>query len=1145
MLTQLFCRSDRSGGSFPVKSWVDRTIETESKHLCLLDENHFYSVMSGNSYAKKNGINYIPAIQYQYVDTFTRTGNRYIQNKVVFIANSLKSYKKIVEINNHIALNQFYYTQRCTLENTVDALRNDVPTVLQMQFYKSYRLMSDYYFDKISFDDIKSVFDNEFYKFYNKGVIPESLFFSVPVNESIDDVYRTFGALKFIHEAGLKTHLLIASSGVYPDINKKDIALAYLAISNNSSFPRVGSYIRSNDELTSHLNRYDLNNSITDLFIESCDITDSFADACTFSKDFTEYDYILPHVDTGKKTTQEFYDDLIVNGWNKHATDAINNNYPDNWGDENCKIVSSIDDIFSLKTERSDRLKLEYEVNNKLGFVQYYLLAWLMISYTDRVGLYRNIYGRGSGAGSFIVYLLGITGIDPITHHLLFERFLNEERVLQNKSLPDLDLDFAPNTREQLREYLEDQYGKENVISINTFSAWGPSSLIKSMHKYLDGRIPINGSGNALLPEQEDYVDYPLSGKGSINEVTANADVRKVKDTLEPREYIDQCVEKSIVFKEFYSKHSDWIENIILPLCGMINTTGVHAGGVIIIPEEKKSVTPFKVRASDKTLICHYDKKEVETAGLVKMDLLVVNAADMIGTARKFIKEVYGDTPIDAFHLRRDDPKVLAMFHDQGHGIFQFKSPLQLAYQKQLQADSFSDLVSSVALLRTGPMQANAHKEYIEAKNGKELTFEHPVIEEVLMKNGGILFLQEQVMEISQKFSGFSKARADDLRKATASKSKELVAALKEEFIQGAIDLHSVDRSDAESVWVKIEYMAEYLFNLSHAVSYTALSYEMMYLKTYWPMAAWAGILEHSSSDSNKTDSIYAYKGYLESAGVHIQHPTYKAFYNHFYPEGSNTIHWPIGGLKDITDVWADSFVNAEGNKSFSSIKEMIDVKVNGRTHLALNKFKALVFGGFFDNYPHPSKYKENDFYNPGAMKAIVDYYEITGRTKTKKTNKPIKKGMDERRGLLKVAANSKKYFVENTNYWKSINIKISNVFPSIDKRAKVYYEFESTEDGDTFHGAGVVSSIRHHRTKAGKQMMYVDVMDVGAIYRLTIFPKMYASLAENGSMLSVGYVIEFLGKKQDSEDWGVSVLFGDDSQIVIREKLEDWRLGV
>jgi len=438
---------------------------------------------------------------------------------------------------------------------------------------------------------------------------------------------------------------------------------------------------------------------------------------------------------------------------------------------------------------------------------------------------------------------------------------------------------------------------------------------------------------------------------------------------------------------------------------------------------------------------------------------------------------------------------------------------------------TFNDIAASIALLRTGPMKAGTHEQYLRRRHGEVIEYEHPIVEDVLSRVGGVLYLQEQIMQISMELCGFSASRADDLRKAAAKKKKDLMASLQVEFVDGAVNKSGMERGDATALWQKVEYMAEYLFNHSHAVSYAALGYEMAYLKTYWPMAFWSGVLTYASNDTKDSGNIYESKIVIESEGYTIQPPRAHSFNYRYFPIGDGGLHWPISGLKGITESWGKSFYNKSphGNGSYSTIAEMCSVELRGRRMLDLMRFKTLLYGGFFDDY------------GKSLADVATEYF-----TETCRAAKADVRALDS---IMETVSTKRLLFAERTKRWKSIVTPVREVFGNmLDEGVVTVAEYNAMLDGDTVHGAGVVTSRRYHKDKNGKRMMFAKVADYGVEYSLVIFSSMVEQLLDSlGRVPGVGDLVEFVAEKSVSDKYGSSIVFVDGSGLSIRTTISGW----
>lgn len=542
-------------------------------------------------------------------------------------------------------------------------------------------------------------------------------------------------------------------------------------------------------------------------------------------------------------------------------------------------------DVFGHRPTQADlaskylpRLKYELSILKRLNFSGYFLLVQDIVRFSKSNGILVGP-GRGSVGGSLVAYLMGITDCDPIRFNLLFERFINPDRL----DLPDADLDFMSTRRHEVIEYLVDKYGPEYVAGVSNFGTLAAASSIRDVGKVLgisereysiSKMVPKNHGSNVPLPE---------------------------------------CRKEVAEIEEFASNHPvAW--SIMEKLEGTIRNFSQHAAGIVIGGEPLVNRAVLEKRKEDQ-VVC-WDKKIVEDQGLVKVDILGLAALDIMASALRYIKERHGKT-IDLNSIPLTDPLVLKNFAEaRTTGIFQFESGGMRKLLKELGADgsiTFEDITAATALYRPGPMESGMMESFYKRKQGQEpIEYDHPLMESVLETTFGVIVYQEQVMNISRVIAGYSGADADKLRKIMGKKQPEAMAAERDKFVQGAIETIDCDEKWAGALFDKIEGFAGYGFNLSHSVEYTLISYQCMWLKVNFPVEFYAATLTTMSEE--KLPGLI--KDALEN-GVHVDTPDINNSTNRFEIVTDTRLVMPFQKAKGISEKTAAAIMEARESGPF------------------------------------------------------------------------------------------------------------------------------------------------------------------------------------------------------------------------------------
>jgi DNA polymerase III subunit alpha len=490
------------------------------------------------------------------------------------------------------------------------------------------------------------------------------------------------------------------------------------------------------------------------------------------------------------------------------------------------------------------RLALELGVITKMQFAGYFLIVWDFIRHAKEQRIPVGP-GRGSGAGSLVAYSTRITDIDPIANKLLFERFLNPERV----SMPDFDIDFCMNRRDEVIQYVTDKYGKDNVGQIVTMHQIKARSGVRDIARAM--ALPYADADRIAK-----FVPEPIQGKSP-----------PIAEAIEKEPRLKALYDESPIYRELL--------DVAKGLEGLNRHAGKHAAGVVIGDRPLWEYVPCFRPAGDETgIVTQYDKDMVEKAGLVKFDFLGLKTLTVIQTCLDHVardRATRGEEPLDLALIPLDDAEVYKMISQADvTGVFQLESSGFRELLKKLRPDCFEDIVAAGALYRPGPLEGGMVDDFIDRKHGrKRVEFDHPLLEPILRDTYGVIVYQEQVMQISSALAGYSLGKADLLRRAMGKKKAEVMAKEKAGFLDGAKD-KKIDPRIAERVFDLMEKFAGYGFNRSHSAAYGLLTYQTAYLKRYFPVEFFAALL---TCDKDDTDAIVKFIAEAKSGGIAVLRP--------------------------------------------------------------------------------------------------------------------------------------------------------------------------------------------------------------------------------------------------------------------------------
>lgn len=579
--------------------------------------------------------------------------------------------------------------------------------------------------------------------------------------------------------------------------------------------------------------------------------------------------------------------------------------------------------LFPDETDRNaaqpryeERLQIELDVINEMGFPGYFLIVADFIRWAKDNGVPVGP-GRGSGAGSLVAYALDITDLDPLQYDLLFERFLNPERV----SLPDFDIDFCMEGRDRVIDYVSRHYGRDHVSQIITFGTMAAKAVLRDVGRVL-------GHPYGFVDQLAKLVPFEL------------------KMTL------SKALEQEPQLKEKYDKEEDvrTLIDLALQLEGLTRNVGKHAGGVVIAPKKLTDYTPLYCEQNGAGLVSQYDKDDVESVGLVKFDFLGLKTLTVIDWAMNNVRAMLPAEEaekIDITLLPLDDkPSYDLLKRCETTAVFQLESRGMKELIKRLQPDNFEDIIALVALFRPGPLQSGMVDDFVNRKHGRaKVDYPHPDLEPVLKPTYGVIVYQEQVMQIAQVLAGYSLGGADMLRRAMGKKKPEEMAKQRQIFLAGAQG-RGISENQAGPIFDLMEKFAEYGFNKSHSAAYALVAYQTAWLKAHYPAAFMAAVL---SADMDNTDKIVGLIEECREMKLTILPPDVNFSKIQFTVEDANTIRYGMGAIKGVGEAALAGIVaDREQGEAFSSLFDFcrrVELKkINRRV------MDSLVKSGAFDS---------------------------------------------------------------------------------------------------------------------------------------------------------------------------------------------------
>ena len=590
----------------------------------------------------------------------------------------------------------------------------------------------------------------------------------------------------------------------------------------------------------------------------------------------------------------------------------------------------------TVSSEVQERIDHELSIIKHMGFAGYFLITADLINEGKARGVMIGP-GRGSAAGSVVAYCIGITNIDPIKYNLLFERFLNPERI----SMPDIDTDFDDEGRQRVIDYVVEKYGKNQVAQIITYGTMAAKMAIKDVARVTE--LPLSQANELakLIPDRP-----------GITLEKAFEEVKELK-----------AIRKGNTHEGEVLRQAEKLE-------GSIRNSGIHAAGVIIAPDDITNYIPVSTSKESDLLITQFDGKVVESAGMLKMDFLGLKTLSIIKDAISMIHRNKG-VSIDIDNIELED-QITFELYQRGDtiGTFQFESAGMRKYLQTLKPTNIEDLIAMNALYRPGPMEFIPN--YINRKHGKEaVEYPHELLIPILENTFGIMVYQEQIMQTAQIIAGYSLGQADLLRRAMGKKKIEEMAKQKEIFVKGAKEKHDIDKEKAEEIFSIMERFAAYGFNRSHSAAYSVVAYQTAFLKAHYPSEYMASVLTHNQ---NNIEKITFFLDECRKQQLEVLGPDINESMLHFNVNAQNQIRFGMGAIKGTGEAAVESIISErDENGPFSDIFEFSS-RVNLRT---VNKktFESLAMAGAFDCFEdyHRKQYLENEE-GPSTIEMIIRY---------------------------------------------------------------------------------------------------------------------------------------------------------------------------
>lgn len=1028
------------------KDAVKRAKEQGCTALAITDSGVTYGLVEFYKEAQKAGIKPILGME-AFIAPMGRHNktpeNRY--SSLVLLAENNTGYQNLLKLATFGALEGFYYKPRIDHEllqlhgqgliALSGSLHGVIPrAILENQMEEAKKLIEFY----------QSVFGKE--NFYLElQHHPEIANWSI-VNSKLMELSKETGAPLV---AGNDNHYLTPE-----DAEAHDVLICVQSqknVKDEHRFKFVGDYsLRSPEDMIEAFR----------FCPEAIENTLKIAERCEVNLTFGENQ--MPYFDTGSKDADLYLKELCEEGLKNRYGDPV----PD---------------------EASQRLAYELEMIKKMGFATYFLIVHDFISYAKNKGIVVGP-GRGSAAGAIIAYVLGITDLDPLKYGLLFERFLNPERV----SMPDIDIDFADTRRDEVLAYVTEKYGADHVAQIITFGTLAPKAAIRD-------------AGRSL--------GYPYSDVDRVAKMVPDAVLGKYAPL---EESLKEDPELSRLYKD--EPEAKEILDMANKLEGTIRQVGTHACAVIISRDPLTEHTALQKAAGEKEgIVTQYSMKPCEELGLLKMDFLGLKNLTIMETTLGILKRTRPDEVVALDRLPMEDELTYALLQrGDTTGVFQLESPGMKRYLRELKPNEFGDLIAMVSLYRPGPMQFIST--YIDGKHGKKkVEYLHESLENVLKETYGIAIYQEQILEIARLFAGFTLGEADLLRRAIGKKIAAELAAQREKFIQGALKVGHTQALAIKIFDEVIEPFAGYGFNKSHAACYALIAYQTAYLKAHYPAEFMAALL---TADADNTDRVVIEIEECRAMGIEVLPPNVNESRAHFTVVDDKNIRFGLTAIKGIGEGPVRELIRVrELEGPFTSLENFarrVPAKLLNKKTL-----ESLALSGSMDALGERAQmaasYDEISSYAKYAQQSVSEGQADLFGSLDSQEAPPLKlkdKAPFSSMERLRLEKDYLGIYVSGhplqglRRYLQGKGKLIDQLGPSLIKK----------NVGVT----GLVSSLKRVMTKAGKYMSYGELEDPSGKVEFVLFPRGYDQF---GSMVNPDAVVRLEGKlDQRSQGYQIAV---------------------
>ena len=1017
--------------------------------VAITDHGNMFGTLYFAEEAKKAGIKYIIGCEMYLCDDYNVKQGKPNYDHLILLCKNKKGYKNLIKLDSIAYVDGFHYKPRIDYKTLAEHSEGLICLSACLAGRVSKRLVqNDYEGAKQTAEQLHAIFKDDFYLEIQ--------------NHGLDDQLRINPLLvKLSKETGIP---LVATNDVHylerDDAEMQDVVMCISMKTTLDDPDRLRmetseSYLKSPEEMK----------ELFSYLPEAIENTVKIADK------------VEEEVFSLTKKGEPIRDDALIP---KYVPDdgSTPKEYLRKLGEEGLKRRYKV-----ITPEIRERFEYEFDVISSMGFCDYYLIVWDFINYARSVDIPVGA-GRGSGVGSIVAYCVGITDVEPLQYNLIFERFLNKERV----SMPDFDVDISDARRGEVVEYVRNKYGSERVAQIVTFGTLASKAAIKDVARVY--KLPYADS---------DRITKLMDGKSNIRQ-SLGLELTKDGTNVGVPELIE-------IYNNEPTLHK--IIDMAIKVEGLPRNTSMHAAGVVICEKPIMENVPLQRNGDDITT--QFDMIEVEALGMLKMDFLGLRTLTDVQLACKYVKEDF-NIDIDFHEIGYEDTGAYELISSgETDAVFQLESPGMKKFMRDLRPSTFEDIIAGISLYRPGPM--DSIPQYIENKhNPDKITYDHPLLEPILKNSYGILVYQEQVMQICQSLGGFSLGHADVVRKAMGKKKVDVMEAQKDIFVNGGINENTglpvegavkrgVPKDVAINVYDNMKPFARYAFNKSHAAAYAVLAYQTAYLKKYYPNQFLTSILNNRI---DKSDEIAKYLRYLKSIGTPVYQPDINLSDAYYKTEGDG-IRIGLVSLKNIGLAVIEHIVSErKENGEFTSFEDFIsrcaDFGMNKRM------IENMIYAGAFDRFGHS---------RAELIAVYADFLDrVIERNKSKNSAQLslfgtlIKEddfvkinytGIPEYNSKYKLSKEKEVVGVYITGHPLS---DFKNQFErfTFSTRLLDYYEenengdkvYQEVKEGDRVHFGGIITATDKIMTKNGNMMGFITVEDLYGQIECTLFSRIY-----------------------------------------------------